>query len=138
MKNALTILLASFILLSGMHLSIARHFCGGKMVDAGISFSEATLTCGMDKDKSACSVDGNISSDCCRNEFSMLTVDDYLSNSSLQIKEVAQPVFQLFFLPLIQSLHTMELAIQNYPDIGPPDNLIVTAVSLPQICVFRI
>lgn len=139
MKNILTILLASFILLSGMHLSIARHFCGGEMADAKFTFSGMNASCGMDVEKSSCSEhDATADSDCCRNEFSTMDVDDYLSSSSMQVKEITQPAFVLFFLPLMQSLYSTDADLQLFADASPPHFLTANAVSLPKICVFRI
>lgn len=138
MKNILTILLASFILVSGMHLSIDRHICGGKVADVIISFSEKGASCAMDNDMATCSTHQKATSDCCRNEATRLAVDDYFASSSFQVKEVTQPVFQLFFLPVIQSLYSLNADIQAYSDVSPPDNLIANEVCLPKICVFRI
>ena len=138
MKNILTILLASFILLSGMHFSVARHICGGEVADVKISFSEANASCGMEVNEKTCPVHGFITSDCCQNDISVFTVDNYFSSSSFQVKEVSQPVLQLFFLPLIQSLYSLVPTFQAYKDVRPPNTIIASAVSLPKICVFRI
>lgn len=138
MKNILTILLASFILLSGMQLSIARHFCGGEMADVQITFSKDNASCGMEMNNTACAEHEGITSDCCRNEYSMLDVDDYLNASSKQVKEISQPVFELFFLPLMHSLYSLDAALQTRTDASPPETLVANAVSLPKICVFRI
>ncbi|HLN72311.1 MAG: HYC_CC_PP family protein [Methylococcaceae bacterium] len=138
MKNILTIVLASFILISGMHLSVARHFCGGKLADVNISFTEAVAACGMEADASACATHEKATSDCCRNEITKLSVDDYFGASSFQIKEVTQPLTVLFFLPLIQSLYSTEPDVQAFTDVGTQANIIVNEVSLPKICVFRI
>lgn len=138
MKNILTILLASFILLSGMQLSITRHFCGGEMADVQITFSKVNASCGMEMDNTACSEQEDIASNCCRNEYAMLDVDDYLNSSSKQLKEISQPVFELFFIPLFQSLYSFDTALQTRADASPPEVLAANAVSLPKICVFRI
>lgn len=138
MKNILTIFLASFILLSGMHLSIARHFCGGEVADVRISFSGAKASCGMENNEETCPVNGDVTSNCCRNDLSVFTVDNYFSSSNLQVKEISQPVSQLFFLPLIQSLYSLVPDFRAYTDVSPPDKLIANGVSLPKICVFRI
>ena len=138
MKNILTILLAALILLSGMHFSVARHLCGGEVADVKISFSEAKASCGMESNENALTAHSNITSNCCRNDVTVFAVDNYFSSSSLQIKQVNQPVHQPFFLPLIQSLYSLVPTFQAYTDVRPPDNLIANAVSLPKICVFRI
>jgi len=138
MKNILTILLASFILMSGMHFSIAMHICGGEVADVKMSFSEAKASCGMESNENAVTGYSNITSNCCRNDVTVFAVDNYFSSSSLQIKQVNPPVHQLFFLPVIQSLYSLVPTFEAYTDVRPPDNLIANAVSLPKICVFRI
>ena len=138
MKNILTIVLASFILMSGMHFSIARHICGGELADVKMSFSEAKATCGMESNVNALTGHATISSNCCQNDVNVFAVDNYFSSSSLQIKQLSPPVSQLFFLPLIQSLYSLVPTFQAYTDVRPPDKLIANAVSLPKICVFRI
>lgn len=138
MKNILTILLAFFILVSGMHLSIARHICGGELADVKLSFAAKSDACGMESNVLACGTHEETASDCCRDEITRLSVDDYFSASSVQIKEVTQPVVELFFLPLIQSLYLIESDILAFDDVGTQADVIVHEVSLPKICVFRI
>ena len=138
MKNILTILLASFILLSGMHLSIAKHFCDGEVADVKISFSGVKATCGMENNEGTCSLHEVVTSSCCTNDLSVITVDNYFSSTTLKVKEISQPISQLFFLPLIQSLYSLVPTFQAYTDVRPPDTIIASAVSLPKICVFRI
>ena len=138
MKNILSILLASFILLSGMHLSVAKHFCGGEVADVNVSFSGANASCGMETNENTCSKHGAVASNCCKNDLSVLTVEKYFSSSSLNIKEISQPISQLFFLPFIQSLYSLVPDFLAYTDVSPADILIANDVSLPKICVFRI
>jgi len=138
MKNILTILLASFILLSGMNLSVARHFCGGEIADVKISFSGANASCGMESNENNCAQQENVASNCCTNDRSVFMVDNYFGSSNMQMKEINQPVSQLFFLPLIQSLYSLNTTFQGDTAVRPPDNLIANGVSLPKICVFRI
>lgn len=94
--------------------------------------------CDMDMDESSCSKHEETASDCCRNEFSEMDLDDYLSSSSMQVKEITQPAFELLFLPLMQLISSIDADLQRYADAGPPHVLPVNAVSLPKICVFRI
>lgn len=138
MKNILTILLAFSILSSGMHLSLAKHFCGGELAEVKISFSDKALSCGMEAGSNSCGAHEKSASDCCRNEITKLSVDDFYGASSLQIKEVTQPVVTLFFLPLIQSLYSFQSEVQAFADVGHPADCIIQEVSLPKICVFRI
>ena len=138
MKNLLSILLASFILISGLNFSVAKHFCGDEVSAVKISLSGDKASCGMEENEKVCPVDGVSASNCCRNDISVFMVDNYFTSSSLQVKEVSQPVSQLFFLPLIQSLYSLVPTFQTYTDVRPYDTIIASAVSLPKICVFRI
>lgn len=121
-----------------MHLSIARHICGGELAEVNISFSDAVAACGMESDANACGVHEKATSNCCRNEITKLSVDDYFGASSQQVKEVTQPVTVLFFLPLIQSIYSIESEVQAFADVGTQTNNLLKRVSLPKICVFRI
>ena len=138
MKNILTIVIASFILISGMQLSIARHFCGGELADVKLSITGTADACGMETNNSACAAHEIATSDCCKNEFTKLSVDDYFGASSIKMKEVSQPVTVLLFLPILQSLYSIESEVQAFTDVGTQANFIVHEVSLPKICVFRI
>lgn len=138
MKNILTIVLASFILISGMHLSIARHICGGELAEVKVSFSDAVAACGMESDANTCATHEKATSNCCRNEITRLSVDDYFGASPMQLKDVTQPVMVLFFLPIIQSLYSVESDVQAFADVGTQTNIVVHEVNLPKICVFRI
>jgi hypothetical protein len=121
-----------------MHLSIARHICGGELAEVKISFSDAVAACGMETDASTCVTHEKATSNCCRNEITKLSVDDYFGASPMQLKEVTQPLTVLFFLPLIQSLYSIEPEVQAFTDIGTQANITIHEVCLPKICVFRI
>lgn len=138
MKNVLTILLAFFILISGMHLSIAKHICGGELADVKISISETTSSCGMEKAQTACGAHDQTTSDCCRNEITRLEVDHYFGSPSMEINKVFQPVVVLFFLPLIQSTYSVDSDNRVLAAADGNDKIPIREVSLPKICVFRI
>ncbi|NDP22571.1 MAG: hypothetical protein GZ091_16035 [Paludibacter sp.] len=139
MKYILFIVLSSFVLLSGMHFSVAKHFCGDEAPVVKISFSGEKATCGMEEDDSTSPIhhDG-ISSNCCRDEVSIFVVDNFDSYSSLEIKEISQQISQVFLVPVNEILYSQSLTFQAYADVIPPDNITANAVSLPKICVFRI
>lgn len=138
MKNILTILLAFFILVSGMQFSIARHFCGGELADVKLSFAAKGDACGMERGLTACTTNENTTSDCCRDEITKLSVDDYFGASSVQMKEVNQPETIWLFLPILQSLYSIDAEVQEFTDVGTQADCAVHEVSLPKICVFRI
>jgi hypothetical protein len=139
MKKILFLFLASFVLLSGMHLSVAKHFCGDEAAVVKISFSGEKATCGMEADGQTNPVhhDG-LSSRCCRDEVSLFVVDNFDNYSSIQIKELSQPITQVFLIPVNELFYSQSPTFQAYIDVSPPDNITANAVCLPKICVFRI
>lgn len=138
MKKILSILFALVILLSGMHLSIAKHFCGGELAEVKWSFSGAKATCGMESDDNTCPNQSGISSNCCRNEVSVYAVDGSFSLSSFQFKAVTQQLSQIFVNPGSLLFRATASSFSSHTSAIPPDNIVVSAVNLAAICVFRI
>lgn len=78
------------------------------------------------------------SESCCKDEMSFLAVDSNYSPSTLQINHAANQLLQVFDIPKtigIQFNHTNSTLNAN---VQPPGKFIASAVSLPDICVFRI
>ncbi|ADQ79164.1 hypothetical protein Palpr_1015 [Paludibacter propionicigenes WB4] len=138
MKKIFSILFAALILLSGMHLSLATHLCGGEISAVKLSFDHEKAGCGM------CSTEANSGEksiapeSCCKDEISFLAVDNNYSPSTIQIYHTANQLLQVFDIPQtigIVSIHTNSATNAN---VQQPGNYIAAAVSLPDICVFRI
>jgi hypothetical protein len=138
MKKLLSILFAVLIFLSGMHFSIATHVCGGEVAAVKWSFDGEKATCGMETPIQKCPTHKEIKSNCCQNIVSVYAVDNNYNPSSLQIKEVSKNLSQVFDLPLSITLYSFiaENSVSNR--IIPPDVVSTSAVSLADICVFRI
>jgi hypothetical protein len=138
MKKLFSILFAALILLSGMHLTLATHLCGGEVSQVKLSFTHQKASCGMCKEE-ATSTDKSVSNEsCCKDEMSFYAVDNNYSPSTLQINHTANQLLQVFDIPRtigIQFNHTNSVTLAN---VQPPGNYIASAVSLPDICVFRI
>jgi hypothetical protein len=138
MKVFFSISFALLILLSGMHTSIARHICGGEVAAVKISFTGKTASCGMMESKSACSTKNTIASNCCHNEVAVFAVDGNYCPSQDQIKILAQNVLQVFGIPVSSLYHSSITSIALFSNFNPPGELLTSAVSLDNICVFRI
>ena len=65
MKKLFSILFAAIVLVSGMHLSVATHFCGGEISQVKLSFTHENATCGMCGDKESALENGFKNEDCC-------------------------------------------------------------------------
>ena len=137
MKKFFTIPLALLILLSGMHFTIATHYCGGKIAATKVSLSGEEATCGMihDSDNSR---ETRISRHCCDDERAVYKIDSDYSPSAFQFKEVTRPILLEFHIPAGLSLHSALNSVTNTVIGSPPDYNPANAVSMADICVFRI
>lgn len=139
MKKLLSISFALLILLSGMHFTIATHFCGGEFSASKVSFSGELASCGMEGTADKCSSIGNhLNSDCCKNEVSVLAVDHNFSPSFTIFKTFAPNLLQVFEIPACIQIHSLTAVNLIYTNVSPPGNFLANAVNLPKICVFRI
>jgi len=122
-----------------MHLSIATHFCGGEIAAVKWSFTSEKATCGMEEDDLGEYVNHiSIESNCCQNEISIYAVDSNYSPSSFQIQEITKNIIQEFYIPENISFNSYPYSNYLYADVSPPGNLLTSAVSLDDICIFRI
>lgn len=139
MKKLFSILFAVLILLSGMHLSLASHYCGGELAAVKWSLNDAKASCGMEKTSSACPTEKNITAEsCCKDEMSFYAVDSNYNPSTLQINHTANQLLQVFDIPKAIGIHFNHTNSTSNTNVQPPGNFIASAVSLPDICVFRI
>lgn len=138
MKKLLSISFAFLILLSGMHFTIATHYCGGELAAVKVSLSGKLASCGMETDNDYLLPGIHIETDCCQNQGSVFEVDHNYSPTFSEFKTNTQPVLQVFTLPENISFNSLTSLFQINANTSPPESLLASAVSLPKICVFRI
>jgi len=138
MKIFFSISFALLILLSGMHTSIARHICGGEVAAVKLSFTGKTASCGMVESKSDCGDKNAITSNCCHNEVAVFAVDGNYCPSQDQIKHFTNNVTQVLGIPVSSLYHSSITSTFLFSNFNPPGELLTSAVSLDDICVFRI
>jgi len=138
MKKLFCILFSLLIVLSGMHLSFATHFCGGEIAAVKWSLSGEKATCGMENEKQNFPSQKSISSNCCHNKIANYSVDNNYNPSSYQIKDVTKCVSQFFTVPFNTSLYSINISNSLNANVYPPGEIITSAVSLADICIFRI
>ncbi len=138
MKKGLAILFALLILLSGIHFSVARHICGGQLAAVKWSFSGQNATCGMENTNQSCPSHNGIQSNCCHNKIFFFSVDNNYNSSTFLLKDVIKVVDQIFAIPVNLATNSLLASISFYTNISPPDKKIANAVSLADICIFRI
>jgi hypothetical protein len=127
------------MLLSGLQLTVSRHYCGGELADSKVSAWGHVASCGMENQTGNCTQNGNqVKSSCCSNKVSVYEVDHNYSPSFTEFKAFAQTVLQVFVIPENITFHSLTSFSNPYTDVSPPGFLTANAVSLPKICVFRI
>lgn len=139
MKKLFSISFTLLILLSGMHFSIATHYCGDEIAATKASFTGELATCGMEGPSDQHSTPGNqIENHCCDNSISVFAVDQNYAPSFTEFTSFAQTLLQVFIVPVNPEIHSLTAINLNSTDSSPPENILVHAVSLPKICVFLI
>lgn len=138
MKKLISISFALLIVLSGMHFTIATHYCGGELAAVKVSVSDELASCGMETDKDYLLPGIHIEADCCQNQGSVFAVDHNYSPSVTEFNAFAQTVLQVYPIPENITFHSLTPVAQILTDVSPPGFLPANGVSLPKICVFRI
>jgi hypothetical protein len=140
MKKLFPISVSLIMLLSGLQLTISRHYCGGEFADAKVSVLGRLASCGMENiENDECAIPVNqINPNCCTNKVSSFTVDQNYSPSQTGFNSFAQNVLQVFIIPASITFHSYTAINLGFTDTSPPGNLLANSVSLPKICVFLI
>lgn len=142
MKNFFSIALTSLILISGMHLAVAKHYCHGEFAAMKITFIGDNATCGMEDGIEASKVFDNqmtdvVTAKCCSNESTLMGVDQNYNPSYQEFSSLRSlPLFAYVPSELIYSFQNS--SVYSYKNIIPPDNVPAGAKSPADICVFRI
>jgi hypothetical protein len=140
MRNFLSISFALLILLSGLHITVATHQCSGEAENfEKVSVTGELASCGMENSGDDNTLPGTYFKDhCCDNEVSVFAVDNNYSASSLDFKVFSPNLLQVFIVPVSSTIHSLTAISTNSTDVSPPGNILLSEVSLPKICVFRI
>lgn len=137
LKRGFAILISLVVLISGMHLTFAVHFCGGKAVASKISLTGSTATCGMAQDQESNPVDLSFKSGCCQNHVNYLKVDNY-EDAPFQLATVHVPDVQIMVTDFVPAPEHPLKQMTIHDRGSPPGSYLVSSVNLSSICVFRI
>ena len=139
MKKFLSISFSLLILLSVMHLTISTHYCGGVIASSKVSFTGAVASCGMETPVNKCpSTGSHMSTNCCNTKVSVFATDNNYPPSLSEFKPLSKYVLHVFEIPESFNVHSFSVLSFYSANVSPPGNFMVSAVSLPDICVFRI
>ncbi len=138
MKKYFSISFAFLILISGMHLTVAIHYCGGRIADSKLSVSGELASCGMEECENHFPLSGSsLQTNCCKNKVSSFVVDNNFEPSVSNFKVLLKHYLTTFYIPVEFKITSLIAAKLISTSISPPGNFMVSAVSLPFICVFR-
>jgi hypothetical protein len=128
---------ASLVILFGMHLSLATHFCEGRVFASKISFTGEKASCGMESNK--CPIHQNqVASDCCKDQIANLSVDNEYSPSSTQIKDITRNILHTIYTPERIALFSLFHSNTLLTHVHSKDVGMAKSVSLTDICILQI
>jgi len=137
MKKILPPFLALLLLVSGMHLSVASHYCGGTLAQVKWSFDRELATCGMKGEQNP-QKGIVLEQPCCMDVLSTYTTDGQYQFQSLELKKSTPQVIASFTAPLSMLFKSQEPAYFNYTHVFPPGKVLPSQVLQENICVFLI
>jgi len=139
MKKFLSISFSILILLSVMHLTVSTHYCGGVIAASKVSVFGELASCGMETPVDQCpSTGSHLGSNCCNTKVSVFAIDNNYQPTLYNFKSFSQIVLQVFDIPVSYQIGSLSVSSIYSTNVSPPGNFMVSAVSLPGICVFRI
>ena len=140
MKRIVSIVFVVIVIISGIHFSFATHYCGGKIASTNFSLTGEKASCGMEATQTNCPPTRNqISSNCCDDEILVFALDNVYTPDWFQKKNFTENIVRDFFI-LDTSAHSNYYFSQKAActNVRPPGSLLISAVSISDICVFRI
>ena len=139
MKKIVSISLRFLMLIALLHLSVATHYCGGKIAASNISLSGKLASCGMEDDHDILPVTGtNISRHCCDNVLVFVGITGNYFPSFSSVPEPFQNHFQVIGIPADLPLKISAIINTISADASPPGNPLCSSVDLSDICILRI
>ena len=137
MKKFVAIVLSLFLLVSGLHLTLATHVCGGEVAAVKWSIAQETATCGMKPVACETTSGNHLQSNCCHDKIQSFTTDSNYSPSSYQEAPVVKSFIQMFYAPTMFGFDIVSLIKFLGTDVDPPQWISLTDVCLAKICVYR-
>ena len=126
------------ILLSGMHLSFATHICDGELAATKWSLSDEKATCGMKCDTEKHDGNYSFSSEECQDQQANFVVDNNYNSTTIQNNAPTIQLLEVFYIPTTIGSQFFNSNSSINTNVQPPGNFLASAVSLPDVCVFRI
>jgi len=139
MKKGISISLIILISIGMLHLSVANHYCGGKIAASKVSLSGHLANCGMEVTNIQVPHTGtNFTKRCCNDVVISYPIDSYYVPSFSSVPDTYQYKFQILSVPVLSSFNPISNLKLPDTNVIPPGVLMSTQVDLSAICIFRI
>jgi hypothetical protein len=139
MKKGVSISLVLLLLAAMLNISVATHYCGGKVVASKISLTGKLANCGMEGSEKKIPLSGtNFTTHCCDDVLTSCGINNNYTPSFSYIQDTYQYNFQIFSIHPASPVYAPVILKSLYTDVNPPGVLGFTNVDLSSICVFRI
>jgi len=131
--------LALLMLTAMLHLTVATHYCGGKVAASTVSLSGKLVTCGMECSEKGLPLPGtNFTKHCCDDILTFCGIDSNYIPSFSSVPESYQYNFQIFNIPKGSPVSSIAVLKSLYTNVSPPEALMSTSVDISYICSFLI
>jgi len=138
-KKGFSISLSLLMLVAMLHLSVATHYCGGKVTASTVSLSGKLATCDMECSEKGLPLSGtNFTKHCCNDIVTFCGIGNNYTPSFSFVPESYQYNFQVFSIPTGSPIYSIAVLKSLYTNVSPPGTLMSTNVDLSDICIFRI
>jgi hypothetical protein len=138
MNRAVSILSILLILGSAAGITVDRHFCGGRVVDVRLAIDDRKAGCGMEEDNMVFTGADEFRKNCCHNEVSKFSVNDYSISSILMIDKPLPQVTHILCEEPDAILFNSYRNPVTVNDTGPPGSDLCLPDRQSILCTFRI
>lgn len=139
MKYIISILLSGSLLISGMGIRIATHYCGGSLAATRVSLTGVSASCGMEGcDLDHSTLESTFTNLCCENHLSSYFLNDFSSSSTYTVNQPIVEINQIFSLIPNPDAGFAALVNQEVNPKPPPGALFSSHISSSSLCIFRI
>jgi len=138
MKKVLSIPLILLILVTGVNVNFATHYCHGYVAATKVSLTGELATCGMENTSPIHSSEISLSNDCCNDTLSIYSIDNNYTPSSSFIPELCQVLIQVYTVTNVITAVPSDVLNSQFTNESPPGALMSTSVDISAICVYLI
>lgn len=139
MKSLLSISLTLLLLLTGVNVKIASHYCGGRISDVKISLTGEAASCGMEHKPATIPSEGLISPHCCDDVVSSVYLSaDYVPAHCYNVPLPGYEIYNSFITPDPLLIHQDVLCSSLSRRGRQQGGLSPSNVQQQVICIFQI